>query len=114
MLKDDDVSRVVDVVEGVDRGDRSFTGVPSRVLDLAPPTPEPSGGPRLTVREREVLQRLVSGERTQTIAMGMGVSYSTARTHVQNLLHKLGVHSRLEAVAFALSNSLVRVGERVG
>jgi two-component system nitrate/nitrite response regulator NarL len=56
----------------------------------------------------------VSGERTRTIAAGMGVSYSTARTHVQNLLHKLGVHSRLEAVAFALSHSLVRVGDRVG
>jgi DNA-binding NarL/FixJ family response regulator len=113
VLKDDDVGRVVDVVEGVDRDGRSFTGVPSRVLDLAPPAPEPSGRPRLTAREREVLQRLVSGERTQTIATGMGVSYSTARTHVQNLLHKLGVHSRLEAVAFALSNSLVRVGDRV-
>jgi len=76
--------------------------------------PEPSGGPRLTGREREVLQRLVRGERTRTIAAGMGVSYSTARTHVQNLLRKLGVHSRLEAVAFALSHSLVRVGEHVG
>jgi two-component system nitrate/nitrite response regulator NarL len=44
----------------------------------------------------------------------MGVSYSTARTHVQNLLRKLGVHSRLEAVAFALRHSLVDVGSRAG
>ena len=114
VLKDDDVSRVVDVVERVDRDDRPFTGLSSRALDGAAPASEPSGGPRLTAREREVLQRLVSGERTQTIAAGMGVSYSTARTHVQNLLHKLGVHSRLEAVAFALGHSLVRVGDRVG
>jgi two-component system nitrate/nitrite response regulator NarL len=114
VLKDDDVSRVIDVVERVDRDDSARACVSRREVDGAPPVPEPSGGTRLTPREREVLQRLVTGERTQTIAAGMGVSYSTARTHVQNLLHKLGVHSRLEAVAFALSHSLVRVRDHVG
>ena len=112
--KDDDVSRVIDVVERVDRDEGARACVSRREVDGAPPVPEPSGGTRLTPREREVLQRLVTGERTQTIAAGMGVSYSTARTHVQNLLHKLGVHSRLEAVAFALSHSLVRVRDHVG
>ena len=114
ILKDDDVSRVIDVVEQVNRDDSARACVSRREVDGAPPVPEPSGSTRLTPREREVLQRLVSGERTQTIAAGMGVSYSTARTHVQNLLHKLGVHSRLEAVAFALSHSLVRVRDHVG
>jgi two-component system nitrate/nitrite response regulator NarL len=68
----------------------------------------------LTAREGEVLERLVAGERTQTIAARMGVSYSTARTHVQNLLHKLGAHSRLEAVAFALHHALLPVDRRAG
>jgi DNA-binding NarL/FixJ family response regulator len=36
---------------------------------------------------------------TDQIARQLGVRRSTARTHVQNLLHKLGVHSRLEAAA---------------
>lgn len=54
----------------------------------------------LTVREREVLRRIVLGEGTAEIARNLGVANSTARTHVQNVLQKLGVHSRLHAVAF--------------
>lgn len=53
----------------------------------------------LTGREREVLRRIVLGQGTQEMADEMHVSRSTARTHVQNVLRKLGVHSRLEAVA---------------
>ena len=53
----------------------------------------------LSPREREVLRRIVLGQSTQEMATGMQVSRSTARTHVQNVLRKLGVHSRLEAVA---------------
>ena len=113
VLKDDDVSRVIDVVERVHSHDGSVTTVSFRGTDG-----HGAGGDhfaeRLTMREREVLERLVSGERTQVIAAGMGVSYSTARTHVQNVLHKLGVHSRLEAVAFAMRHSLVPVGRNVG
>lgn len=55
----------------------------------------------LTAREREVLERLVQGQDTATLAREMGVRYSTTRTHIQNLLCKLGVHSKLEAVALA-------------
>lgn len=57
----------------------------------------------LTVREREVLERLVQGQDTSSLAREMGVTYSTARTHIQNLLCKLGVHSKLEAVALAIT-----------
>lgn len=53
----------------------------------------------LTGREREVLRRIILGQGTQEMADEMHVSRSTARTHVQNALRKLGVHSRLEAVA---------------
>jgi DNA-binding NarL/FixJ family response regulator len=55
----------------------------------------------LTRRELEVLARLAAGETTVGIATAMGVSRSTARTHVQTVLTKLGVHSRLEAVVVA-------------
>ena len=114
--KDDEVSRVVELVERTDGHGRGVTVSDASLpaADVAAPGLEPLGGVRLTARERDVLQRLVRGERTRTIAAGMGVSYSTARTHVQNLLHKLGVHSRLEAVAFALRHSLVPVGSRAG
>ena len=55
----------------------------------------------LTPREREVLERMVAGQATSTIAREMGVAYSTARTHIQSVLTKLCVHSKLEAVTFA-------------
>jgi two-component system nitrate/nitrite response regulator NarL len=53
----------------------------------------------LTQREREVLRRIVTGQSTAEMAREMAVTRSTARTHVQNVLQKLGVHSRLQAVA---------------
>jgi two-component system nitrate/nitrite response regulator NarL len=53
----------------------------------------------LTRREREVLRRIVMGQSTTEMAKSMSISRSTARTHVQNVLQKLGVHSRLQAVA---------------
>jgi len=53
---------------------------------------------RLTRREREVLQLLVDGTDTKEIAKLLTVSLTTVRNHVQNILDKLGVHSRVEAV----------------
>ena len=61
----------------------------------------------LTARERQVLRLLVVGESTQGIARRLGVTRSTARSHVQSLLGRLAVHSRVEAVRYALSHDLV-------
>ncbi len=61
----------------------------------------------LTRREREVLQLLITGASTRVAAARLGVSESTIRNHVQNLLGKLGVHSRLEAVAYAAAHRLL-------
>lgn len=55
---------------------------------------------QLTRREREVLSLLVQGADNEAIAGRLTISPQTARTHVQNLLGKLGVHSRLEAAAY--------------
>lgn len=63
-----------------------------------PPVAAGSRG-ALTVREADVLERLARGDATTQIARDLGISLNTARTHVQNVLAKLGVHSRLEAVA---------------
>lgn len=56
---------------------------------------------RLTSREREILNCIVDGDSTATMAARLRISPSTARAHVQNLLMKLGVHTRLQAVAIA-------------
>ena len=62
---------------------------------------------RLTRREREVLAALSRGEDNDAIAQRLVISPETARTHIQNLLTKLGAHSRLEAAAFVIQNGLM-------
>jgi DNA-binding NarL/FixJ family response regulator len=57
----------------------------------------------LTGRERQVLRCLIRAEDTNAIARALGVAVSTARTHLQNVLLKLGVHSRMQAVALIVS-----------
>jgi DNA-binding NarL/FixJ family response regulator/signal transduction histidine kinase len=64
---------------------------------------------RLTPREREVLQALGEGLDTQAIAERLGISTRTQRNHVASILTKLGVHSQLQAVLFALRYELIQV-----
>ena len=61
----------------------------------------------LTKRERQVLDSLVRAEDTMDIARSLGVAPSTARTHLQNVLVKLGAHSRLQAVALVIEAGVV-------
>jgi DNA-binding NarL/FixJ family response regulator len=61
----------------------------------------------LSTREREILGYLSSGWSNRRIAEQCYLSLNTVRTHVQNILVKLGVHSKLEAVAFALEHRVV-------
>lgn len=56
---------------------------------------------RLTPRERQVLQALMAGGRSTTIAEALGISPHTVRTHVQNTFAKLAVSTRLEAASIA-------------
>lgn len=69
------------------------------------PRPEDSG--KLTVREREVLALLATGLSTKEIARRLFISPRTAGNHINNILGKLGVHSRLDAVVYAVRNGLV-------
>ena len=62
---------------------------------------------RLTRRELEVLRFLARGADNDGIAQALVISPQTARTHVQNVLGKLGVHSRLEAAAFVTRSGLL-------
>lgn len=63
----------------------------------------------LTDREREVLRLLAQGTRNDAIAQRLFISPQTVQTHVRNLLAKLGVHSKLEAVAFAVRHGAISV-----
>jgi len=63
----------------------------------------------LTDREREILQLLAEGMRNEGIARKLFISPQTVQTHVRNLLAKLGVHSKLEAVAFAVKHGWITI-----
>jgi PAS domain S-box-containing protein len=61
----------------------------------------------LTRREREVLTLLASGLNSKVIAARLNISPRTVDNHVNNILGKLDVHSRLEAVTYSIKNGLV-------
>ena len=63
----------------------------------------------LTDREREILSLLAEGMRNDDIAQKLFISPQTVQTHVRNILGKLRVHSKLEAVAFAVKHGAIAV-----
>ena len=69
--------------------------------------PYPAPGPALTAREIEVLRLLTDGLGTQALTQELGLSGATVRNHIQRLLAKLGVHSRLEAVVYGARHGLI-------
>lgn len=70
------------------------------------PTPPIDG---LTNREYDVLRLLSTGASTETICTRLGITTTTTRAHVRNILSKLGVRDRLEAVTFALREGMIEI-----
>jgi len=68
---------------------------------------------QLTPREREVLQALATGLDSKEIAERLYITVETERTHMVNILSKLGVHSRLQALVFALRHGAVAISPAV-
>jgi DNA-binding NarL/FixJ family response regulator len=64
---------------------------------------------QITPREREVLQMLAEGLSNKEIAAKLHMSVDTERTHMMNILNKLGVHSRIQALVFATRHGLVEI-----
>jgi DNA-binding NarL/FixJ family response regulator len=69
---------------------------------------EPDGIGSLTARERDVLARVARGLPNRKIADDLGITERTARTHVSNILAKLGLASRTQAALFAVQHGLDR------
>ena len=65
---------------------------------------------KLTRREKEVLQALAEGLDSKQIAAKLHITFETERTHMVNILNKLGVHSRLQALVFAVRYGVVEIG----
>jgi DNA-binding NarL/FixJ family response regulator len=69
---------------------------------------------QLTGRELQVLELLTAGRASEDLASALHISRNTLRTHVQSIFAKLGVHSRLEAAAFATRHGLFSSGNESG
>lgn len=108
-LKDASPEELVQAIRQVYRGQPSLHPIIARKVlqELAspaaerPPTPEP-----LTQREVEVLQLVAQGLDNQEIADKLVISEATVRTHVSNILGKLQLASRTQAVLYALREGL--------
>jgi DNA-binding NarL/FixJ family response regulator len=74
-------------------------------LAVSPAAPESNGA--LTPREIEILRIIATGVSTKGTAEKLHVSPATVRNHVQNILGKLGAHSRLAAVVYATRHRLL-------
>lgn len=65
--------------------------------------------PELTVRELDVLRLIARGLRNKEIAARLGIGEETTQGHVKNILAKLGLHDRTEAVAVAVRRGIVHI-----
>lgn len=100
LFKDQPIAAIADALTAAQQG--GLVVHRELLRSLRTPGPVPRQRRRvdaLTPREQHVLKLLVEGLNTNDIVQRMAVSQSTVRTHVQNILSKLGVHSRLQAVA---------------
>jgi NarL family two-component system response regulator LiaR len=108
IIKDASMAELVGSVTAVTRNQtviphdaaKSLAGMPrnGRSADLAS---------QLTEREKQILALLVEGASSQELANRLYLSRNTVRSHVHNICAKLQVHSRLQAVAFAVKHGII-------
>jgi DNA-binding NarL/FixJ family response regulator len=116
LLKDAPADQLVAGIRVVAAGDALLApAVTKRLIEefARRPTPPP-GGPaelaELTAREREILTLIARGLTNSEIAGELVVGESTVKTHVGNVLSKLGLRDRVQAVVLAYETGLVRPG----
>ena len=108
LLKDAEAEEVAQAIRAAYNGEVHLDPAVSRLLaqrlrqrkDAEPVEP-------LTAREKEVLSQLAKGAANKEIAYELGITERTARTHVSNILGKLGLASRTQAALYAVENKLV-------
>jgi two-component system, NarL family, response regulator LiaR len=109
LLKDVQPQELVRAIKSVHEGNALLApAVASRVLEeLAAGGDRPRSADLLTAREREVLTLIARGMPNKVIARELAVSEKTVKTHVSNLLGKLGLTDRTQAAVFAVREGLV-------
>jgi NarL family two-component system response regulator LiaR len=107
LLKNVSADELVTAIRGAVRGQARLSPEAAQVLIQEIRQPQGPGFD-LTEREREILKFMVDGLPNSAIADKVIVSQSTVKFHVSNILSKLGVASRTEAVSLALKQNLVK------
>lgn len=104
------LDEVVDAVITAHAGDAVMT--PAMLKRLLPRFGRREGEepPPLSKREMEVLELMAEGLPNAVIAERLYISAHTVRNHIQNILTRLGAHSKLEAVSIAVKARLIRIG----
>jgi NarL family two-component system response regulator LiaR len=106
LLKDVHPDRLAQAIRDAHDGRSTVDPTAAQAL-LRAAQQQPSPGQDLTKREREVLALLVQGKRNKEIGLELTISAATVRLHVSNILSKLQVGNRTEAVSVALQHELV-------
>jgi DNA-binding NarL/FixJ family response regulator len=121
LLKDAPAEELAAAVRVVAAGESLLApGVTRRVIDAFVRRPAPPATPReprlelLTPRELEVLGLLARGLSNLDISSRLFVSEGTTKTHVSNVLSKLGLRDRVQSVIFAYENAVVVPGDQWG
>jgi DNA-binding NarL/FixJ family response regulator len=101
LLKDAEADEVAAAIRAAARGEVHLDPAVARQLTAAMRAPQQEAI-TLTPREQEVLQLIVDGKSNRQIGRALGVTERTARTHVSNILAKLGLASRTQAAMWAV------------
>lgn len=115
LLKEVSIEEVADAVRVVARGQSLVSpSMASRLLEefnaLSDRRRAP-GPPRLTERELDVLRQAARGRTNREIGESLGIAENTVKNHVRNVLEKLHLHSRTEAVMYAVRERLLEVDD---
>ncbi|WP_231098901.1 two-component system response regulator NarL [Stutzerimonas frequens] len=108
LLKDMDAEQLIEQIRVAATGRMALSPELTQVLaEAIRVRPKPSGQVQfssLTKREKEVLRQIAKGQSNKMIARKLGITEGTVKVHVKNLLHKLGLRSRVEAAVWVLEN----------
>jgi DNA-binding NarL/FixJ family response regulator len=110
LSKHETAAQVVQAVRSAARGEALIAPyMLARLLHGLQKKDAPAPVTPLTARELEVLRELSLGHDNEAVAKALRMSPNTVRTHVQNILSKLDVHSKLEAVSRAIREGWIRI-----
>jgi DNA-binding NarL/FixJ family response regulator len=107
LLKRNASDRLVQSIEEVLSGGAPMSPSIARLIISEMQVRKPQENYQLSVREKEILKSLATGNSFKLIASDLQISLETVRTHIKKIYEKLQVHSQIEAVSKALNEKLV-------